>query len=137
MDIFSYLYKVSRMFCAFLPLPLEFQDPVPVDMYYTLCSTPHIKNMHYSTLFTILHTGHTSLLLHSFHICAQKLLTEMDGLNQCFPTPPPPGTLYGNSYRPEEVHNGDRNSITATLFSKKCICKELLCQSVYTVRKKV
>jgi hypothetical protein len=41
--------------------------------------------------------------------------------------------MYRHSYRPEEVHSGEYNSITATLFSKKCICKELLCQSAYTV----
>jgi len=150
-DIFSYLYKVSRTFYAFLPLPLEFQNPVPVDIHYTMCSTPHTKNMHYSTMFMILHTAHISLheicciaSTYVFRKCWLKwmvwtsvfqhhLCGEMANIS--FYTAKNP--MYINSYRPEEVHSEEHNSVTATLFSKKCICKELLCRSVYNVRKKI
>ena len=120
-----------------------------MDIQCTLCSTPHIKNMHYSTMFMILNTAHTSLhdicCIASTYVLRKCWLQwivcisifqhyfhgEMASIT--FHTPRNP--MYRNSYRPEEVHSGECNSITATLFSKICICKELLCQSAYTVRK--
>jgi len=137
------------MFCALLTLPHEFQDPDPLDIHYTLCSTPHIKNIHYSSIFMILHTACTSL--HEIccvastcglrncwlkcMVCTSVFQLYLHGemANITFHSPSNP--MYRKSYRPDEVHSGEHNSITATLFSKKCICTELLCQSGYTLRK--
>ena len=123
--------------------------PVAVDINYTLCSATH------STLCTIQWCSlllslqiFTWNLIHSFSIFSQRLLTAMDGLPSVSQH-----ILHGwnakiivdilrnphiwKGYRLQNLNHTECTSITAKIISRNCAYKELLCQSVFLVRKKL
>ena len=79
---------IWRMMCAFLPVLHECQDLLEQTLITpgVLLQTAHCASFSDGHDFSNSLHNFTWNLMHSFSIFSHRLLTEMDGLIQCFPT---------------------------------------------------